>query len=108
MLRVLDPIAALARRGYATDGEARVDVHDPHLGDVGLSIRVRNGRAEVERASFGSAPFCLHTRGLAALYTGFAHPSALRAAGLLTGGATQAAGFARLFASHEPWLCDWF
>ena len=108
MLRVIDPVVALTQRGYAADGEARVDVRDRELGDVGLFIRVREGRSEVQRTIFGSAPVTLDVRALAALYTGFAHPTSLRAAGLLEGEEGQAAAFARLFVGNEPWLCDWF
>lgn len=108
MLRILDPVRALAQRGYDVDGSAHVDVRDPDFGDVGLAIRVRNGRAEVEGVPFGAAKVSMHVRGLAALYTGFAHPSTLRAAGLLDGDIAIATAFARLFVGHEPWLCDWF
>lgn len=108
MLRVLDPVRALTLRGYAAEGDARVDVHDPDLGDVGLAVHVRDGRAEVESVPFGGAPLTVHVRALAALYTGFAHASTLRAAGLLEGEPAIASSFARLFAGHEPWLCDWF
>lgn len=108
MLRVLDPVRALAERGYLVDGEARIDVRDRELGDGGLFIRVRDGRADVEGVPFGTAPVTLDVRALAALYTGFAHPTSLRAAGLIEGDMRQAAAFARLFVDHEPWLCDWF
>jgi predicted acetyltransferase len=108
MLRVLDPVRALAQRGYLVDGQSRIDVRDPDLGDVGLSIVVRGGVAEVERRAFGGAPVTLDRRALAALYTGFAHPHALKGAGLVEGDPDQLARFAALFAGAEPWLCDWF
>jgi predicted acetyltransferase len=108
LLRILDPVRALTQRGYACDGEAAIDVRDRDLGDVGLVIRVRAGTAEVERRSFGRAEATLDVRGLAALYSGFAHPSALVAAGLASGDTTALSAIARLFQAHEPWLCDWF
>lgn len=108
MLRILDPVRALSARGYAIDGEAHLDVRDALFGDVGLVVQVRSGRAEVECKTAGSAPARIDVRALAALYSGFAHPSALRAAGLVEGDDRQVAALARLFSAHEPWLCDWF
>lgn len=108
MLRVLDPARAIAARGYSVEGEARLDVHDPLFGDRGLFIRARGGRAEVEVSTPGRASVRIDTRGLAALYTGYAHPASLRSAGLIDGDPEQVHALARLFAGHEPWLCDWF
>jgi len=108
MLRIVDPERALAARGYAADGEVRFEVRDPILGDVGIHLSVRAGRAEITREPTGRARLSLDVRALAALYTGFAHPATLRIAGLLEGPLDEAHLLARLFAGTEPWMCDWF
>ena len=108
LLRILDPVRALAQRGYAADGEASIDVRDPDLGDTGLAIRVRDGRAEVQGRPFGHAAATLHTRALAALYSGYAHPTTLFAAGLASGDRQTVTSLARLLSGGEAWLCDWF
>lgn len=106
MLRIVDPERALTSRGYGCEGEARVRVRDAVFGDTALSITVHAGRAEVR--PLASAALSIDTRGLAALYTGFAHPSTLVAMGLLDGPPEDLAALARLFAGAEPWMCDWF
>jgi predicted acetyltransferase len=108
MLRLVDTEAALRERGYACEGQARFGVRDPLFGDLGLRLAVRDGRPELAREPFDRMPTILHVRGLAALYTGFAHPVTLRAMGLLEGDLEPALSLARLFAGPEPWLCDWF
>jgi predicted acetyltransferase len=108
MLRILDVPRALAMRGYAADGEARFGVRDALFGELGVRLVVKNGKAEVEREPFDRAPVRLDTRALASLYTGFAHPTSLRSAGLIEGDLDEALALSRLFAGPEPWLCDWF
>lgn len=108
MLRVLDVPRALALRGYERDGEARFDVRDPLFGDVGAHLRVEDGRATVTPEAPGRSRVTIDVRALAALYTGFAHPHALAAMGLVDGELAALVPLARLFAGPEPWLCDWF
>ncbi len=108
LLRILDPIRALAMRGYAADGEACFGVRDALFGDEGVRLTVRNGHAEVSREPFETTSLRLDARALAALYTGFAHPASLFAAGLVEGEIGEALALARLFSGPEPWLPDWF
>lgn len=106
MLRIVDPARALSMRGYVRDGEARVRVRDAIFGDTCLALRVTQGRAEVTPVA--AADLTLDTRALAALYTGFAHPSTLALMGLVEGPREELDALARLFVDREPWLCDWF
>lgn len=106
MLRILDPIRALAMRGYEHDGAARVRVRDPLFGDVTLAIGVEDGRASVQ--PIDDATLVLDTRALAALYAGQTRPSTLRLMGLVEGPDEELHALAALFADREPWLCDWF
>jgi predicted acetyltransferase len=108
MLRVLDPERALAQRGYAAEGEARFTVRDPLFGDRGLALRVKAGVADVSRVDPSSTHVTLDVRALAALFSGFAQPSTLRAMGLADGDPQALARTAMLFGGPEPWLCDWF
>ncbi|MGE0788656.1 MAG: enhanced intracellular survival protein Eis [Sandaracinaceae bacterium] len=108
MTRILDAPKALAARGYETSGEARFDLRDPLFGDVGLHVRVRDGRAEVAVEPFGRAKLTLDPRALAGLYANSMHPSTARAMGLLDGDEAAAHALARLFAGPEPWVCDWY
>lgn len=104
MVRVLDVKRALEDRGYPSmSGEAHLRVRDGLLAhnDECFVLRVERGAPSVERGGRGSV--VLDVRALAALYSGFAHPAALRAAGLLEG---DASGLATLFAGPEPWCCD--
>lgn len=108
MLRILDPQRALEARGYGRDGEATFAVRDALFGDTALHLRVRDGRAEVERIDVGRARVTLDVRALAALYSGFANVATLHAMGLVDRPTDEAHALAALFAGQEPWLCDWF
>jgi predicted acetyltransferase len=106
MLRILDPARALSLRGYARDGRAELAVHDPLLGDVALSLEVKDGRAAVR--TIDRAALRVDVRALAALYAGAIHPSTLAVMGLVEGPAEELDALARLLTDRDPWLCDWF
>jgi predicted acetyltransferase len=107
MLRLLDVERALAFRGYPpVEAEVHLALHDAHFRDnAGRHVlSVAGGRGEAKRG--GRGDIALDVRGLAALYTGFATPHSLRAAGLLDGPDDALAMLATIFAGPEPWCAD--
>jgi predicted acetyltransferase len=110
MLRILDPAAALAQRGYPDDVEAAIDLEltDPLLEENNgrLRLTVADGRAEV--TSGGSGTVRADIRGLAAISTGYLHPAQAKALGLLDGPDDALARAATLFAGGTPWMSDMF
>jgi predicted acetyltransferase len=107
MLRILDVPRALAARGYGPlDAEVHLAVHDAHFPEnAGRHVlAVTRGHGEVRRGGRGDVT--IDVRGLAALYSGFATPHALRAAGLLDGPDEPLAALAAIFAGPEPWCAD--
>jgi predicted acetyltransferase len=104
MLRILDVQRALELRGYPlVSGEVHLRVRDALIpkNDGTFVLRVDRGTGHVERGGRGEVE--LDVRGVAAMYSGFAHPYAMKAAGLLSGDATV---LTALFAGPEPWCCD--
>jgi len=102
MLRILDVARALETRGYpCISGEAHIRVTDRLLekNEGDFVLRVENGKPQVTRG--GRGDIALDVRALAAMYTGFAHPSSLP--GMIEGDATP---LATLFAGPEPWCAD--
>lgn len=110
MLRLTDVRAALTARGWPAGAEAdlALDVSDERLpGNAGpLRLAVAGGRAMVE--SGGPGRVRVTERGLAALYSGFSSPEALRRRGLLDGPPDDLARLATLFAGPSPWMPDMF
>ncbi len=107
MLRVLDVERALAARGYpALRAEVHLAVHDAHFPENrGRRIfTVDGGRGEAKTGGRGDVT--LDVRALAALYSGFATPYTLRAAGLLDGPDAATDTLAAIFAGPEPWCGD--
>jgi len=107
MLRVLDVERALAARGYpALDAEVHLAIHDAHFPDnAGRRVlSIAGGRATCARGGRGDVT--LDVRALGALYSGFATPHTLRAAGLLDGPDASLATLAAIFAGPEPWCAD--
>jgi predicted acetyltransferase len=118
MLRVLDPAAAIAGRGFLA--AARADVHlqlaDPDLprnaGRYVLSVRdgegsLLPGPTGRTAASPAAAPVALGPRGFAALYAGVPMAT-LRAAGLAAGGDRRAEAALDAVFSAQPYLLDYF
>jgi predicted acetyltransferase len=113
MLRLVDLAAAFAGRPYPAgmDGEVAFTVEDAvcpwNQGSWRLLLEA--GQAEVSRT--GSAPAGrAHPRGLAALFTGFADPGLLAAAGLLSGFGTDELELLRAaFAGGpRPWTAEFY
>lgn len=108
MLRIVDPIAALALRGYplGSRGELELELRDELLGDRRLRLAVEDGAARVEPG--GSGALRLDVKGLAALYSGFATPASLRLGGLADGDQASLERAASLFALPMPTMPDMF
>ncbi len=107
MLRILDVPRALAARGYPPlRAEVHLAVHDATFPvNAGRRIfSVEGGRGEAHEGGRGDVT--IDVRGLAALYSGFATPYTLRAAGLIDGPDAALATLATIFAGPEPWCAD--
>ncbi len=107
MLRVLDVERALAMRGWPKiRAEIHLAVHDAHFAENAgrFILSIEDGRGEAKRGGRGDVT--LDVRALAALYSGFQTPYALRAAGLLDGDPDSLAMLAAIFAGPEPWCAD--
>jgi len=110
MLRLVDLAAAFAGRRYpaGVDGEVSFTVQDTvcpwNAGHWRMVLG--GGKAELDRT--GSAPAGrADPRGLAALFTGFADPEVLAAAGLLGGFGGAELGLLRAaFAGPRPWTAE--
>ena len=118
MLRVLDPAAAIAWRGFpaATRTSAALRLADPDLpGNAGLyTLEVADGEGSLVSGitarggnSPGGEPVAFGPRGFAALYAGVP-VATLRAAGLAAGGDRRSdAALDAVFAA-QPYLLDYF
>ncbi|MBL8990635.1 MAG: GNAT family N-acetyltransferase [Phycisphaerae bacterium] len=115
LLRIVRPDVALARRGYrpGLDTEFAIDLADDTIpGNSGrYRVRIRDGRAEVERSAAGAGGPALRCgpRGLAALFTGYLSPEALSLCGLVEGDTAALARAGAAFAAGSPpWMTDFF
>jgi predicted acetyltransferase len=110
MLRIVNVEEALRQRGYPRElsGELQLHVEDEDLPQNSgpWVLRVREGAATVERG--GRGRLRLHTRGLAALFSGYQRAENLRIQGLADGPADELAGATALFAGPVPWMRDGF
>jgi predicted acetyltransferase len=111
MLRVVDAPAAVAARGWPAGLRASVDLelHDEHLADNTGRFRltVEDGHGTLARGGDGTV--ALDARGLAAWWTGYADPRALRRAGRLHGGDDRALDtLATMTGGPRPRLRDYF
>ncbi len=110
MARLAHVDAALAARGWPAGvvAELHLDVADDVVpANAGRRVlRVADGRATVEPGGAGSLR--VDVRGLAALFTGFRTPDALRLQGLLDGPPEDRALAASAFAGPDPWMMEMF
>jgi predicted acetyltransferase len=97
MLRVLDPVAAVAARGFAGSGSAAFAV-----GDVGYRLEVASGRGQLTAAP-GQGLVQVQPRGLALLFAGSGHDLARR--GLSS---APVPGLEALCAGPVPEIVDYF
>ena len=110
MTRIVDVPAALAARGYPDqiDADLHLRVHDDVLApnDGSFVLRVAGGKAEVQPGGRGALQ--IDVRGLAPLYTGYASPDELAAAGLLEADEPARLTASAIFAGPTPWSADFF
>lgn len=113
MLRLLDPAAAFAGRGYPAGASvaALIQLVDPQLPDLDgcwrLTVADGTGSFVRDRARTSGTPYELGPRGLAALFAG-TRLSVLRRSGLVGGGSSdQDAALDAVFAG-TPFLIDYF
>lgn len=110
MVRIVDVGVALRSRGYPAHVEATLDLEiiDEHLpNNAGrFQLHATGGRGQLEPG--GTGALRLDARGLASLYTGFAHPAVLAQTGRLQGTADALRTAAALFAGPIPWMREMF
>ncbi len=118
MLRVLDPIGAIAGRGFPATVQASVllELADPYLpGNAGdYALAVSDGQGSLSRGITGrpasspaASPVALGPRGFAALYAGVPMAT-LRAAGLAAGGDHGTDAVLDAVFAAQPFLLDYF
>jgi len=110
MLRLTHVPAALAARGYPAglETELHLAVRDEIVpGNAGnIVLRVADGTGEVVPG--GSGALELDVRALAALYSGFLSPTALRLAGAIAGDEAHLRRASAIFAGPAPMMTDLF
>ena len=112
MLRVLDPVKAVAGRGFplGLDIEVPLRLRDAtrpeNAGAFRLAVQKEQGRLEAVSGAEGPE---LEIQGLASLYSGWATTASLARAGLLQGGTPdELRALDAAFAGPSPWLLDEF
>ncbi len=109
MLRLAHVPAALEQRGYPPiDAVLELDVADAALPENAgrYVLELRGGKATVTPG--GSGRIRVDVRALAAVFSGFSHPSEMRAAGLLSAEAEDVARLGAVFAGPSPFLLETF
>ncbi|GAA2320136.1 GNAT family N-acetyltransferase [Streptomyces hawaiiensis] len=109
-VRLLDVPRALAARGWFTDGELVLDVHDPFLGERDRHLlTVRDGKADCAPTD-RKPDLSLDIRDLGSVYLGGTAPSTLVRAGHIRAHHPDAATLAdTLFrAERSPHCLHWF
>lgn len=110
MLRVVNVVSALEKRGYPTEieTELHLQVHDDLLSQNNgkFILSVASGQGKVTQG--GKGELQLNIRGLAPLYTGLFTPRQLQSTGQLTATETALATATSLFSGTSPWMPDFF
>ncbi|NJO66418.1 MAG: GNAT family N-acetyltransferase [Leptolyngbyaceae cyanobacterium RM1_405_57] len=110
LLRIVNVISALEKRGYPSDVEMELhlDIQDDLLPDNSgkFILSVSNGQGTVTRG--GKGELRLEICGLAPLYTGLFSPCQLQLLGQLEASERAIATATHLFAGSHPWLRDFF
>lgn len=111
MLRLVDPTAAMAARGFPLGLEATIELNvfdeqiERNAGRFVLTIR--DGRGSLEPGGPGAVS--VHVSDLAALYSGHVDPAFLASAGRLAGAESSDIDSLRLaFSGPGPTLVDYF
>ncbi|MBD2607857.1 GNAT family N-acetyltransferase [Scytonema hofmannii FACHB-248] len=110
MLRVIDVVKALEKRGYPKkiQTELHLEVEDDLIAENNgkFILSIANGRGEVTKG--GKGELQLDIKGLAPLYTGLFTPQQLQIAGKLQGTETSLDTATQIFAGSSPWMIDFF
>jgi predicted acetyltransferase len=110
MLRVVDVVKALEKRGYppGIQAELHLEVRDELIAENNgrFILSVSNGRGEVNKG--GKGELKVDIRGLAPLYTGLFTPHQLQLAGQLDATETALLAATQLFAGVSPSMPDFF
>jgi predicted acetyltransferase len=110
MTRIVNVKRALTARGYPSGVNATLDISleddllPENSGRFRLSVEAKQGVVE----SGGSGALAIGVRGLAALYTGFSSPFALRRMGLCEGDDAVLGQAALLFSGPAPCMPDMY
>ncbi|MGL5806144.1 MAG: GNAT family N-acetyltransferase [Xenococcaceae cyanobacterium] len=110
MLRIVDVVGALSKRGYPKnlEIELHLEVRDNLLttNNGNFCLKVANGCGEVTPG--GKGEFKLDIKGLASLYTGFYTPQQLKFIGYLDATEKDLEIAQILFSGSMPWMPDFF
>jgi predicted acetyltransferase len=110
MLRIVDLVKALEKRGYpqGIQAELHLEVKDDLIAENNgkFILSVANGRGEVTKG--GKGELQTDIRGLSPLYTGFFAPQQLQLMGKLESTATALTTATGIFAGSPPWMADFF
>ncbi|MBD2778083.1 GNAT family N-acetyltransferase [Iningainema tapete] len=110
MLRVVNVVKALEKRGYPPDIQAQLHltVEDELVAqnNGNFILSVANGRGEVSKG--GKGELKLEIKGLAPLYTGLFTPHQLQLMGKLEATQTALLAATQIFAGFSPWMADFF
>ncbi len=110
MLRIIDVVKALEKRGYSQNvqAELHLEVQDDLVAENNgkYLLSVVNGRGEVKKG--GKGELSLDIRVLAPLYTGLFTPQQLQLAGKLEATENAVAAASQIFAGASPWMADFF
>jgi len=110
LLRVIDVVKALSKRGYppTIEAELHLEVRDDLIAENNgkFILSVSNGHGEVARG--GKGELKLDVRGLAPLYTGLFTPHQLQLVGQLDATETAISTATQIFAGLSPWMPDFF
>lgn len=110
MTRLLDPVAALAARGYPAGISLAVDfaVHDPlwNRNSTGLHLELAEGKVGIQRSATTSP--VIHVDTLASMFTGMLRPRDAHRLGRLPASSDDVDKLELVFSGPRPWLLDEF
>jgi predicted acetyltransferase len=110
MLRIVDVVGALSKRGYpkAIEAQLHLDIRDNLLSTNNgkFCLKIANGSGEVTPGGKGALK--IDIKGLASLYTGFYSPQQLKLMGYLDATEKDLEIAQLLFSGFMPWMPDFF
>jgi predicted acetyltransferase len=110
MLRVIDVVKALEKRGYPKkiQTELHLEIKDDLIAQNNgkFILSIANERGEVTKG--GKGELQLDIKGLAPLYTGLFTPQQLQITGKLQATETSLDIATQIFAGSSPWMADFF